>query len=77
MTFGIYSADLSLAGTTTLTLRAHLTDYPVIKTVDVADGSLNQYRQVQIEILDPCLDPVSVVAADQGAAPLEYRYTGD
>ena len=74
-TFGIYSTDFGLLGTTTLTMSGYLTDYPMITTVDGEAPQTNINQSVQIEITDPCPDPISLSATDQGD-PLEYRYTG-
>ena len=74
-TFGMYSQDFGLLGTTTLTMSGYLTDYPMITTVDGVAPQTNINQSVEIEITDPCPDPILLSATDQGD-PLEYRYTG-
>ena len=75
-TFGLYSEDFSLIGTRTVTLGASLSLYPAIVTVDGVPPAMNINQSVQIELLDPCSDPVVLYATDQGTAPSVYKYTG-
>ena len=56
-TFKIYSEDLFLIGTHTLSVSAKLATYPVI--VSAAAVS------TQIQIIDPCIEPQSISGPDQ------------
>ena len=67
MTFGIYSEDFALIGMRTVTVSASLADYPTI---------ISGPESVQIEIVDPCLNPQSVIASTQ-SNPSAYSYTAD
>ena len=66
LSFVIYSEDLSLLGTRVITVAAHLEAYPLTKTAkpDVA---------TTIEIVDPCLDPFSLISTAQ-TNPDPYVY---
>ena len=54
-TYTFYSEDFGLIGSQPFTLEAHLTDYPVTKTVAQVESAL-------LTIGDPCPDPDSVNA---------------
>lgn len=46
------------------------------KFIDNPLFPISDVESVIIEIIDPCIDPTSVLATDQGP-PSEYKYTGD
>ena len=66
-TFKIYSEDLALIGTHTVTVSAKLTTYPVIVTAAPIS--------TQIQIIDPCIDPHTISAPGQTNPPA-YNYDG-
>ena len=65
--FQIYSEDLSLIGTHTVTVSAILTTYPIIVT--------SAPVSTQIQVVDPCIDPQTISAPSQ-INPQSYSYDG-
>jgi len=51
--FNIYSEQISLIGLRQLTIKAHLTQYPVIVT--------SKPESASIDIIDPCIDPDGII----------------
>ena len=64
-TFTIYSEDVSLAGTRSITVEASLMNYSIIRTTAPVTTT--------IEIIDPCLNPLSLTSKPI-ANPPAYDY---
>ena len=67
--FSIYSEDENLVGQRTITLSAHLNDYPGIRSDDPPISAT-------IEIIDECASLDSIISTEQ-ADPETYYYSGN
>ena len=66
--FAIYSEDFDLLGQNKFTVQAYMKEYTDVKS---------ETLEAEIELIDPCLDPFSLVMPTAGqTTPDDYYYDG-